>query len=382
MKIRNDSAPPAQTEFSEGEKIAKIPGITLPESTEKDGKGSRDEHTLLPDGSRQVKRRKKRRKEEKHKKIYLFITAWIGGIVGLILLFQIKGDEGEEADASPEAAAMAPWKREFLKKHLPSVAKNFNGFIGSNAIPAQQQFIDRSAELAAKFTRFNQTHSTPNYLVPMRLINQNIIELQKEPLVLALETVWLDRGGAEAEAVHVWDGKEWRLDWENFAPFSTVPWTLFRSGVGKDEGDFRLLVRRRIERAGSDKTTFLFYFPKPFAEDSLELIRNTESPEVILHRASALAKELGKLIDNREKGFRPLESILGENDPDGMVRVWVNLSWEEDEDGERKMVLNEIKGVSWYGSRIQEVLAQATAAAEVGSEPADSEVKEGLKGSP
>ena len=57
--------------FGSTEKLGNFKSEKLAAAAE----GSRDEESILSDGSRQVKRRKKRRKEEKHKKLYIFITA-------------------------------------------------------------------------------------------------------------------------------------------------------------------------------------------------------------------------------------------------------------------------------------------------------------------
>ncbi|MDB4509116.1 hypothetical protein N9067_03125 [Akkermansiaceae bacterium] len=360
MKQRSGPAPPA--DFVS----AALPAKKFTEAAAEDAKGpgSRDEESILSDGTRQVKRRKKRRKEEKHKKLYLFLTACIGVIVGLFLLFQIKGDTEKKTAEDPQIVGMEPWKREFYRKHLKSINANFNGYHRSASLPAKQQFIDRSSEMAAKFTRFNQTHTIPSYQGPMRLRTQNILELQEEPLVLAVETLWTDVVGNLLEAVHVWDGKQWHLDWECYAPYSNVPWTLFRSGVGKQEGEFRLLMRQRKGSVTSETMTFLLYFPQQAGADTLEEIRKSKSPEIVIERRSELGEKLTALFEDNAKNQRPLGSILGSNDSDGMIRVGVSLAWERDSEGEKKMVIKDLTGISWYGSRIQEVIAAQAETAE------------------
>ena len=85
MKQRSGSAP--LVEFSSIE----LPTKKVAKSSDEDEKklGSRDEESILPDGTRQVKRRKKRRKEESNKKLFLFITGWVSVIVGLVVLFKM-----------------------------------------------------------------------------------------------------------------------------------------------------------------------------------------------------------------------------------------------------------------------------------------------------
>jgi ribosomal protein L37AE/L43A len=143
--------------FGSTEKLGNFKSEKLAAAAE----GSRDEESILSDGSRQVKRRKKRRKEEKHKKLYIFITAWVGVIVALLFIFQIKSDDGKTNTANTANTGMPPWKREFYRSHLESISKNYNSFIQALSLPAKQQAIDRSSQMAAKFSRFNQTHSSP-----------------------------------------------------------------------------------------------------------------------------------------------------------------------------------------------------------------------------
>jgi hypothetical protein len=370
MKQRGGGKPSAP--FSSIEKV----GNTKSKESESSapGEGRRDEESILPDGSRQVKRRKKRRKQEKHRKLYIFITAWIGVIVALLFIFQINvDDEKKKETGSGGPGGLEPWKREFYRSHLESISKNYNSFIQAPSLPAKQQSIDRSSEMAAKFSRFSQTHSSPSFKGKMRLRGQHILELQEDPLVLAVETLWQDYEGKRSEAVHVWDGRGWRLDWECYAPYSSVPWTLFRSGVGKQEGDFRLLVRRRQAGDASKKLTLLFYAPAYAGEKSSEAIRATESPEIVVNRGSEIGDRMFEILSDLEEGKRPMESILGIDDLSGMARVFVNLAWEEDETGESQMVLKKINGVSWYGKRIQKVFSnQDSIEAETKSDLNDS----------
>ena len=137
-------------------------------------------------------------------------------------------------------------------------------------------------------------------------------------------------------------------------------------------------MRQRRGRVDSDEMILLFYFPQQTGEESLEAIRNTESPEVVIERSGELGRKLSALFRERADKERPLGSILGENDPEGMIRVWVSLAWEEVGEGERVMVLKDLNGVSWYGSRIQEVLAEQDAAEEPKSGLNDSDPNSNL----
>ncbi|MGJ8696554.1 MAG: hypothetical protein ACSHYF_09565 [Verrucomicrobiaceae bacterium] len=219
----------------------------------------------------------------------------------------------------------------------------------------KQQFIDRSASMAAKFSIFHTSHPMPEPVGDLRMLNQNILELRKEPLVLAIETQWADSEGKRLEAVHVWDRKGWKLDWEHFARYSTTPWALFRSGLGRKEGEFRLYVRKRRTLSEATHFSLLFYAPAKFGDD-VKTVLESESPEVQVKINSDLGREIRAVLADHEEGRRPLDSILGDDDPSILTRIAVKLAWETNAEGDEELILKDVVGISWYGERIREIV--------------------------
>jgi hypothetical protein len=188
----------------------------------------------------------------------------------------------------------------------------------------------------------------------MVMIARNVLAFSEEDY--AIETIWQDREGNRFAAVHIWDQDAWRIDWENFAPYSTEPWARFRSELGSDKGVFRLLVRKRRTADEAEKFTLSFYRPPEFLEKNNEYL-NTVSPEVDVKTDSDLGREFLKLWENHRSGEAPyygnyLSKIL---DPGrgNYLRITVELAWEKNERDESIMVLKDVIGVSWFGEAIQ-----------------------------
>lgn len=315
-----------------------------------------EDEVILKDGRRIVRRKKRKKDKEKHRKLYFFLTLWLGIAAAILAVVQMNKDpEGDQKSAVEDQKLLDERRDElFIREHFPAISMNFSKFMRSTEDADRIQEIDYSSRMASKFARFHQAQSLPEIKGRLGAFRRNVIELQKEPFAPAVEVVWKDEAGSFFESVHVWDGMTWKLDWEHFAKFSTTPWTLFRSKLGPKEGEFRLLMRKRETLRESTYFSLLFYEEPAFGvEDQRKALQASESEEVIVKVRSDLGRQLTELFKNKEDGLKPYESIFGELDPNTMLRVSAVLAWEEDEDGDEILVLKQLPGVSWYGSRVR-----------------------------
>jgi len=315
---------------------------------------AKDEEVILPDGSRRVRRIKKRPKKEKHKGLILFLLGWLS-VIGIVFAFyqmQGKADAEEEVteDKVKDVKEVA-MKGEILRRFLPAASDGFKRFIFHPTNEGREQYIDNSADLARSFSSYYRLHSFPKPDSQLALIRYNVIALSKTDF--GIETIWKDGEGRRIGGVHLWDGKGWKLDWENFAPYSTESWSRFRSKLGSKSGVFRLLVRKRTT-ANEDREFYLSFYRAPdFFEESGEF-KDTESPEVRVETKSLLGKRFLKLWDRQVAGEAPFDSILGRSlDPENYMRITVELSWEKNEVDEDVMRMTDIRGVGWFGERVQ-----------------------------
>jgi hypothetical protein len=322
----------------------------------------RDEEILMPDGSRRVRRRKRRKKDEKNKGLVLFLLGWFAVVVIILAMFKMgKGSDGNDQDNDQAKAELAGRKARDLavmRRLLPEIGARFNAFLFQKTINDRKQFIDRSADLSFTFSRHYENSVFP---VPenrdLRRIGQNVLSFLEDDI--AIETIWEDEKGLKWGAVHVFDKVEsWKLDWEAFGPSSSEPWARFRANLGSKEGVFRLLVRKRLS-SNEEDSFFVNFYRAPQVFETENEYKNTQSPEVELKSDSAIGRQFLKLWEDYQEGRFPYGSILAPQlDPRGHMRITVRLAWEEKEEGKEEMVLKEIQGVGWFGSRIQEFHAE------------------------
>lgn len=313
-----------------------------------------DEEMIMPDGSRRVRRRKKGEKKEKNKGLILFLGGWLCVIVIVFAMFK-SGKIGKTNATKPPEDPNVPSlvDIQILKKSLPKITKDFNDFIKLHSEGGREQFIDRSADLSLAFSRYYRQNIFPRPESELIRIGENVIRPSEDEI--AIETIWRDAGGHRWGALHILDKKTgWKLDWENFAPYSTEPWSRFRDELGSKEGTFRLLVRKRRTGDETKRISLSFYRAPGIFEENDEF-RNTESPEVDLLTESDLGQEFLRLWGNHLEGKDPMGSILGralDPNPKNFMRITVRLAWEKNERDESILVLKEIVGPGWFGERI------------------------------
>lgn len=312
-------------------------------------------------GRQKVRHRKKKQKKENHKSLLIFLAGWCGVTLTVFALYKFKNEKPVE-DEDPtitENFNSDEIKREILKKHFKVVLVNFKNFLNYSKNDGREQFIDRSSELAHPFARHYNFETFPSFAQEskLRIKGSNVIILDEENY--GIEVILGDDSGNNLGGVFLWDGEGWKLDWEGFAPYSDEPWFTFRSNLGKKRGVFRLLVRKRLT-SDEENNIYLSCYRPPKIGESPEVFVNTASPEIELRTRSYLGRDFLKMWANFLDGKAPYDSILGKAiDPDGYMRLTVDLAWEENEKGEEEMVLKEILGVSWHGQTIQELAEKA-----------------------
>lgn len=345
-----------------------------------------EDEVILKDGTRMVRRKKRKKDKDKHQKLYFFLTLWIGIAAAILIIVQMNNGD-KDGSVEDRIGVEENRKKEhqiFLGKHMAAISQNFSRFIRAQEDSDRIQEIDYSSRLASKFSRFHQSQSIPVPVGSVRGIQRNVIVLKEAPFTPAVEVVWQDEGGNIFESVHLWDGKDWKLDWEHFSRYATTPWTLFRSKLGQKEGEFRLLMRQREVMKESAYISILFYEEPPVGtEDSRKALQASESEEVIVKLRTDLGRQLTELFKAKEDGNTAYDSIFGQNDPDTMIRVSAALAWEEDEDGDEVLVLKDLLGVSWYGTRVRRAYREMLKLQEVQSDnpvlPSSALKKEPLK---
>ena len=324
----------------------------LEKTTSSDG-----EVTLLPDGSKKVSRRKKRKVKESNKPMIFLLLGWVC-VVAIVFALFITKDRDETSTSEDDIDNVdftGVRDQQFVAKHQEELTKLFNDYVFSPTMKGREQFIGRSSELALPFTRYYREHAFKIPASPIKVVGANVLEVSTEPINLAIELLWVDSSRELFGTVFYFDGQGWKLDWEAFAPYSEMSWSRFMSQIGAQEGEFRVLVRKRRSTDESQRFVLSFYRAPMFGESKREFLKS-ESPEVEVKTDTELGQRFLKLWNDHLEEIEPLDSILPKLDPEGFMRVTVKLAWEDMEGREdaKKLVLKELNGPGWFGGFIRE----------------------------
>jgi hypothetical protein len=242
----------------------------------------------------------------------------------------------QEKGLSAEDAAL-------LNEAGPLANQSFSGFISAGTPELRNQFVLNPITTATRMARFYDLNPQVT-LDPAKLslAHSAILDL---PTGRAIETNWKSTDGRVVDAVFVEQDKEWRLDWDHFARFSTYPWGLFLAGSGPPEGEFRLLARQRLadERKDADALSIVLYAPRFGAPDETGL----QSPEFLVKRDTRNGRLLDAAFKLEKSGKRVFGINIPNPNPEGLIRVRVKVRRIED-DQERRFELLEVIACHWY----------------------------------
>lgn len=231
----------------------------------------------------------------------------------------------------------------FLERARPGYSMVFHGFLASNTQEEQNQFVLTPASTAVKMARFYNANPLDRVdFQGVSLLQQHILQL---PGLKTVETLWKTKDGRKIDAVFRLENGEWRLDWSHYARFSDHPWSLFLAGSGEPEGEFRLLARERLaeERKDAADISMILYAPRfGHANES-----GFQSPEFLVKRSTPDGKLLDAAFNSDRAGKQVFNSQLTKLNPDGMIRVRVNVR-RFNEDGTRKFEITRVIACHWY----------------------------------
>ncbi len=343
--------------FSEPIK-AKLPDARIEEPPENEDPetSAKKNEKILPDGTRQVRRRKKRRKE-KNKILYLLLIGWICVVGAIIWLFKSQDIMDDDQPVSIDDTTNSEPEREkkhrlFLKRYRGAAADAFAKFMNTPVEEGKIQLIDRSSELASEFGRFYQ-YEAPIALPPgLQIEDIRVVEFAEGKVSPGIEMIWRTRDGHHVEVLALWDGHDWLIDWEHLVRYYSEPWALFKLDAGSSEGVFRLLARKK-DVSDDLITEVAFHLPSRPGISEREGVYG-RSHSVRFRTKQDLGIEFNRLWSDFNAGERPYNSKFPDGDIRGMMRITVRLAWEDDGTGKREMKLKEIYKPSWYGKRVQE----------------------------
>lgn len=279
-------------------------------------------------------RKRRARARRRNITILKLCGGWVLFLVALVLFGQWfwKGEKHMAERAEEEVVATGVFGEAdtvLLTEAMPLISRNFSEFIAAGDPVKRSSFIRKPLDAAVKMDRFYQLNSLPSLEAGnLSLASNDVLRIGDE---IAVANTWNSKDGLKIETVFFKEGDEWRLDWEHFARYSDFLWPLFLAGHGPDEGEFRLLARRRLvsEKMPSPLLSVVFYSPR-FGKPSEA---GTASPEFLIERGSEVGRLLAATFRAGEKGIHPFTGKHGEQDPEGMVRVRVKVKRINDAKG-------------------------------------------------
>jgi len=231
-----------------------------------------------------------------------------------------------------------------LNQALPPCATTLRGFLNAGTSEERNQFVLNPVATAGRMARFYDLN--PLTRIDPGTIKNTASTLLNLPTGPALESRWLGRDGRSFDCVFVQQNDEWRLDWEHFARYSDYPWSLFLTGAGQSELEFRLLARERLvkERSESSQISLVFYAPRfGYPEQA-----GATSPEFLVRRDSPDGQLLAAAFQQHEKGESMFGSKLAYPEPPDMLRVRVRIRRQPgDADGSFNFELVKVIACHW-----------------------------------
>ena len=284
---------------------------------------------------------------------YLLVKILLGWLLATVLIvlavrliWPEDSTRGSASAASVDAAKGSASDEAVvrLNKALPPCLAALDGFIGAATSEARNQFVLNPVATAGRMARFYNLNPLPR-IDPNTLKNttNSLLDL---PPGQALESRWLAPDGRMFDCVFVQQNGEWRLDWDHFARYSDYPWSLFLTGAGEPELEFRLLVRERLvkERSESSHMSLVFYAPRFGYPDQA----GVASPEFLVKRDSPDGKLLAAAFIQHSKGTPQYGSKLAYLEPADMLRVRVRVRrLEADVDAGHQFELVKVIACHW-----------------------------------
>lgn len=280
------------------------------------------------------------------KGVAVFVIIWVlflAGVVGLVAWMR-SGDEVREAGDVKSIAESAE-ESQFITDAYNDCYLQLLEFLQASSPEARSPFVKEPVETLRLMSRAADRAPVLDGEEKPRM---EFFDQFESPVGPAMQSAWIMPGGERVEVVFVQDEEdEWKIDWQNVTRYSAEPWSLFVSGNGPDEAEFRLLARRRANSTGGKGDVSRLMLLEPRAWDPSKA--GLSSPEVRVDPGSDIGQQLKAAFAMRERNEGAYGTRLVEKDPKGMIRVRVLLrrSAEKDELGEWGFEIKELRACHW-----------------------------------
>jgi hypothetical protein len=308
-----------------------------------------DTHKSTKSSASSSSRQSTERKRKKSNTLLKFVIAWLIAVGSMAALIKWKfSPQTTPAPVTPTVTVTPEdqkWQSEnldLLNRAYPKMLETTSALFEITAPESLAQYCRQRPKLASIILNDGAKSS---FFKPdtIELTERNVIRPGGLPLI---ETIWTDDRGRKIEMVFGNEEDRWVLDWESYVKSSSMPWSVFQSADGEEEGTFRMLVRERlVEQNFSDlQMSVVFYEPSLLRGAPLGLV----TPEFLVDRKSRDGRLIHAALEARKNDKPLMGSIFPQADPPNTARVCVKI--RRSMKGDQKIfTLVEVLACHWMG---------------------------------
>lgn len=269
--------------------------------------------------------------------VWVVLLLLVAGIVQVIR----KGTaDPEQAD---EGLPVISEDHRLASDALPECRRVLDGFLATLVPEARSEFVLDPAEMLSLMIRLRQENQVQRGDQDPELLLWGVLDT---PRGKGIETLWDLGGGQRVEAVFFRDDEgRWKIDWQAMVRYADADWALFVTGVGPEEGEFRLFARKRTgELAGEDEDGgIVLVAPRVGRPESF----GARSSKIEVDPASRIGRILETAFERREEHeVGAYGATAVREDPPGMIRVRV-LVRREGEGSAKVVQLRDVVATHW-----------------------------------
>ena len=292
--------------------------------------------------------------ERKRKKSYPLLKFMIGWFIALILVAglikwkfspspAVNDTATNTSDpAITEQASLTSENIDLFQQAFPSMRETMTLLLETNAPETLAQYCRQRPRLASII--FNDGPKASLFKPEsVQFADYHII---RPAGLTMIESIWKDDRGRMLEVVFAKEEDRWVVDWESYAKSSTLPWSVFQSADGEDEGIFRMLVRERLadQTYSNLQMSVVFYEPSMLRGGPL----GVQTTDFWVDRKSREGRFLTAALEARKNNQPLMGSIFPQTDPPNTARVRVKIRRSIKND-QKVFSLVEVVACHWLG---------------------------------
>lgn len=308
--------------------------------------------TVLPESNRHFRSREKLKADSRKKKsMHIIPKLVVGWLLFMVLLvwgakkLWPKDDTPRVTESNKTSSANPHHAedQELLSASREEFINRFISFAAAETEVERAQYVVSPSTMAGPMAQYNRLNTPIKIDTAALSIGSSwVVRLGDRK---DIEVYWNLSDGGGYETVFRQESGEWRLDWLNFVRYSETPWPLFLAGGGNDSGEFRLLASKRgAKDSNSDNIRLQFHSPRLGNPKDI----GQSSPEFTVPRDSENGRLLEAAFAEREAGRNPFGVTKPNIDPEGSIRVRVQIERKELPNNVKEFQLKKVIACHWY----------------------------------